>query len=76
MAEHGQLKDLSPGDQEIIAKIECYIATDLTLVEKLRLARLIALMDLEYDEVIANAASLPARDVLRVSNRLLAKLES
>ncbi len=75
MEKHMQFSDLSPGDREIISRIEYYIALDLPLAEKLRLARLIALMDLEYDEVNANRASLPARDVLRVSDRLLAQLQ-
>lgn len=68
-------KGLTASDFSIIDHIDSYLnSTNTGLSEKLRLARLLAQMDLDYDHVNANKGNFPACEVLRVANCALSKL--
>jgi len=69
------LDELNSSDQKIVQRIKYYVANEsMPLLEKVRLARLIAVMDLEHDESTANSGTLPAGEVLRVADFILQKL--
>jgi hypothetical protein len=66
-------KELSPGDREVVCLISSYFHGDIPFMEKVHRARLIALMDLEFDPVVANRGKYKATEVLRVANRIIGK---
>jgi hypothetical protein len=68
-------KELSPGDRDIVCRISSYFHSDLSFLEKVHRARLISLMDLEFDPVVANRGKYKATEVLRVANHIIGKVK-
>ncbi len=65
------IEELTPGDREIVHRIAAHFSSDLLFLEKVRRARLLAVMDLEFDPVEANRGKIKAKDVLRVADIIL-----
>ncbi|HWJ02966.1 MAG TPA: hypothetical protein VNU93_04760, partial [Verrucomicrobiae bacterium] len=66
--------NLNRREQDIVQAIDSYFPDHLELPEKLKLARLLAQIDLEFDPAMADRGKYTANEIIKVAQFILAGL--